>query len=161
MARNKQFAGFDMKGLGEVKRNLGKLSEAVRGKAEKAVLRAGAAPVRKAARRYALASQDSGLLRKALGSKVKTVRGKTTARIGVRGGFRGEVLRTDARTGKKRRVMANPVKYAHLVEYGTAHSAAKPFMVPAIEETKGQVVDAMAKGLEKHVSRTVERMRRA
>lgn len=33
--------------------------------------------------------------------------------------------------------LANPRKYAHLVEFGTIHSEARPFMIPSAEEQRG------------------------
>lgn len=102
------------------------------------------------ARAKALVPRDTGLLRKSLGRRVKTY-GKTgvaVAVIGPRVGFRKQ----RAEQGKKKLVKAgsgagrvmNPVKYAHLVEKGTAHSAARPFLRPALVALKDQARQIMA-----------------
>jgi HK97 gp10 family phage protein len=43
--------------------------------------------------------------------------------------------------------------YAHMVEYGTKHNTAKPFMRPAYEETKGTVVDIIGKEVKKTIEK--------
>src|SRR5262249_13600056 len=84
----------------------------------------------------------SGLLKKSLGRKVKVYRasGTVVAIIGPRTGFKQDVHRD----GRKVAVLANPTKYAHLVERGTRHSPARPFMRPAFESTKPEVQSAMS-----------------
>ena len=36
------------------------------------------------------------------------------------------------------------VFYGHMVEHGTSHSAPHPFLVPALEESRGEIVDLIA-----------------
>lgn len=73
--------------------------------------------------------QRYGLLKKSIGSKVRTNRktGDVYVVIGPRRGFKEQ--------GR------NPEKYAHLVEYGTRHSKAHPFLRPALIETKQQIIE--------------------
>lgn len=144
---------IEIKGLESIIRRLNSLPENLKKSGEKAALRAGGAPIRKAAKRRAKSSKDTGLLLKSIGLNVKTVKGITSVRVGPRKGFRQIVQRTDKRTGKKYEVMSDPSNYGHLVEYGTSHSTAKPFIRPAVDETKGEVLAAMAAGLEKHLIR--------
>jgi HK97 gp10 family phage protein len=33
--------------------------------------------------------------------------------------------------------------YGHLVEFGTSHTAARPFLTPALEESQGEVLKAL------------------
>jgi HK97 gp10 family phage protein len=40
--------------------------------------------------------------------------------------------------------LRNPTRYAHLVEKGTRHSAAKPFLRPAMIETQSEVFSKMS-----------------
>lgn len=124
---------------------------------EKAALRAGGVPIRKAAKANAQKSKDTGLLMRSIGLNVKTVKGFTSVRVGPRKGFRQAVERTDPRTGKKRIEMADPSNYSHLVEYGTSHSVAKPFIRPAADSAKGEVLAAMATGLSKHLARAAKK----
>ena len=37
--------------------------------------------------------------------------------------------------------------YGHLVEFGTVHSSAEPFLVPALEESKDQVAERVSEAL--------------
>lgn len=73
--------------------------------------------------------QRYGLLKKSIGSKVRTNRktGDVYVVIGPRKGFK--------ENGR------NPEKYAHLVEYGTRHSKARPFLRPALKESKQQIIE--------------------
>lgn len=47
------------------------------------------------------------------------------------------------RKGKHKPSRARPSKYAHFVEYGTEHSAARPYMRPAVDEKGAQAVETI------------------
>ena len=155
-------SAFKLHGMEGVRASLKRLPAELMKSAEKQVLRDGAKPVLSAAKgRVAVAD---GLLKKSLGVTVKKRRaGVMTSRIGPRSGFKGKSLGMKlSKKGKTKGTVterfANPVNYAHLVEYGTSHSAAKPFIRPAIEASKGEVVDAMAQGLEKHLTKVCAKL---
>lgn len=83
------------------------------------------------------------LLKKSIGQKVKTYKsGVVVGIVGPRKGFRAEIGKR-VRKGKKSNVgdpiYADPVNYAHLVELGTKHSKAQPFLRPALEESKDEI----------------------
>jgi len=138
-------------GIKEMNRALSRLPDEMKRSGETAVLRAGAKPILKSAKgRVAI---ESGLLKKSLGTNVKKVRGQTTARIGARKG-RGKEVERDGVT-----VFSDPTKYSHLVEYGTSHSSAKPFMRPAAESAGNEIVAAMAEGYEKYLHRAAKRIK--
>lgn len=141
-----------IEGAKAMEKALRRLPDDLKRSGETAVLRAGAKPINKAAK--AKVPSESGLLKKSIGINVKKVRGVRTARVGPRTG-RGAVV-----TRNGRQVFSNPTKYSHLVEYGTSHSAAQPFIRPAVESTKGEVVGAMATGYRKHLARTAARLRK-
>lgn len=92
-----------------------------------------------------------GLLKKSLGVAIRSYRGgeRLVAVIGPRAGFRvqvGTVVRGGIKSKPGDPIMADPVKYAHLVEFGHggAHPApAHPFLRPALDETGGEVMDAI------------------
>jgi len=140
-----------MVGVRDLSRALDRLPDELKRSAENAVLRAGAKPILGAAR--SKVAKASGLLKKSLGVNVKKMKGDTTARVGPRKGRGGKVKRGN------REVFQNPTKYSHLVEYGTSHSAAKPFIRPAVESTQGAVVGAMAAGLDKHLTKVVRKLK--
>lgn len=155
-------------GVREVQRTLDKLAPELMKSAERAVLRAGAKPILQAAKsKVPIVKKNGGLLKKSLGVNVKKVRGVTDARIGPRFGFRVSrgfaIARKDSKNrkkGERYEAFANPVKYSHLVEYGTSRTAAKPFIRPAVESASPKVVDAMADGLSKHLDRVAARLAR-
>lgn len=147
-------------GLRQLMRNLDALPAALKKSAETAVLRAGATPIQKAAKRNAKKFRDTGLLEKSIGLRVKAVKGEKSARVGPRAGMRQKVTRTNKKTGKTRTEIADPNKYSHLVEYGTSKAPAQPFIRPAVESTQGEVLDAMSVGLDKHLTRVAEKLKR-
>lgn len=144
-------------GMDSVRRNLRSLPKELMKSAETAVLRAGATPILKASK--SMVPKDSGLLKKSLGLRVATLKGQKSARVGPRTGMKQTVSRK-LPNGKTIQVLADPNKYSHLVEYGTSHSAAKPFIRPAIDQSEGQVIDAMAAGLDKHLDKVAAKLRR-
>ncbi len=85
---------------------------------------------------------STGLLRKSLGRKVKVYKGAVVGIVGPRKGFKIQVGVRMRGPNKGTPVYMDPVRYAHLVENGTSHSAAKPFLRPAFEATKGLIVTA-------------------
>lgn len=143
-------------GMKELQRAIERLPKELQRTVEASALRAGMGPVRKAARANLNKSKDSGLLQKSLGLTVrKTRRGQLTARVGARSGFTQMVTRK----GSSKPIKANPTKYAHLVEYGTSKSAAKPFIRPAIDSSEGQIIAEMAKGYDKGMTKVVKKIR--
>ena len=138
-------------GANAIAKALDKLPDELKKGGERRVLAAGAKPIVKAAR--GKVRKDSGNLKKSLGSKVKMIKGVRTARVGARTGF-GKMVERDGRM-----VYSKPTNYAHLVEYGTSRTAAKPFIRPAVDNTKNEVVQAMSEGLSKHLTSAVKRVK--
>lgn len=149
-----------IEGMDDMRRALTRLPAELRKAAQSSVLRAGGKPILK--HQKANAPVADGTLKKSLGIKLvgKRGEGKSTAKIGVRKGFKGKSLgtRTNA-AGVASERFADPSNYGHLVEFGTSHSAAKPFIRPAIDAAQGEVVNAMAAGLDKHLTRVTARLR--
>jgi len=92
-------------------------------------------PVSRSAK--ANAPRETGLLAKSIGRKTKVFKSGGTVQtvVGPRLGFKQMVTLPNGKT-----MLRNPFKYAHLVEFGTRHSAAKPFMRPALESNKGAII---------------------
>lgn len=132
-----------VEGAKEVLAAIGGLADKLKKKLlKKAVGEAGRLVLKRAKQ---LVPRDSGLLKKSLGRKVKVYRntGTAVAIVGPRKGFRQPVTRAKGRW-KPRTETADPIKYAHLIEQGTGHSQAKPFLRPAIEGQQQQIREAMA-----------------
>jgi HK97 gp10 family phage protein len=79
----------------------------------------------------------TGTLRKSIGAKVKSYpsRRVVVAIVGPRRGFRKDIEGVGT---------VDPVNYAHLVEFGSRRSQAKPFMRPAWDENVARIREAMA-----------------
>jgi HK97 gp10 family phage protein len=111
-----------------------------------------------AAKRHAEWSEDTGALKASIGIKVKPFR-KGNFIFGVVGPRKG-FERPDP-SGKGTR---NPVKYGHLVENGTSHSAPRAFMRPAFAETKDAMLNDLARvigeGVKKEAERQAKRKRK-
>ncbi|WP_309387522.1 HK97-gp10 family putative phage morphogenesis protein [Cerasicoccus frondis] len=115
-------------------------------------VRAGASVISKAAKQKARRFKRTGQLAKAIGvSKVKTYPGGAVfAAVGPRTGFKMIF------EGKP----VNPTQYAHLVEFGTAHSEAKPFLRPAFDLEQGRAIAASQLAAVKAVDKEVDRLRK-
>ena len=74
------------------------------------------------------------------GAKVIEARAKAT--VPVDEGDLRDAIHTERDGRMGARVVAGnaSVFYGHLVEHGGAHSAAQPFLVPAVESSKAEVV---------------------
>jgi len=129
-------------------RKLDSLPGKVHRKVVRQAVNKSATPLVKAARRNA--PRETGLLAKSMGKKLKSyfARGVVLSVLGPRKGQGKEVTLPDGATQYR-----DPVKYAHLVEFGTAHSPATGFMRRAYEEQKGPAMVAM----QSHIKTGIER----
>ena len=118
--------------------------------------------VAKAAKRFApreigtdeLGRARAGQLKKSMGQRVKTYsNGTVLAIIGPRHGFRKLIgIRTRGKD-KGNAVYYDPARTAHLIERGTSHSAAQPFLRPALESTREQVTQAIVETIQEGIER--------
>jgi HK97 gp10 family phage protein len=133
-----------------------KVFEQMPGAFQKRVLttaaRGGASVIRKAAQANLQANNSirTGLLLRAIALRVKAYKnGVIWAGVGVDKGVSG---RTDA----GRNIV--PGNYLHLVEFGTRHSRATPFLRPAADQSKAAVQDAVMKAAEKGLNREIKKL---
>lgn len=147
-------------GLEETIKRLDGLKRRVKNTILRKAMRRATAIVLKAARGNC--PKDTGLLRKSLGSKVKAYRqsGVVVGLVGPRKGFKQEVTRKGG--GK---MQADPVRYAHLVEFGRKEVTTtktvlsdgttvfgrsvrmvppRPFLRPAWDQNKAAVREVIA-----------------
>jgi HK97 gp10 family phage protein len=89
-----------------------------------------------------LAPIDTGTLRKSLVSKVKTSKNNTTGKIG---GSPDKVT-----VDGKQHVAW---RYLHLVELGTTHSKAQPFLAPALAQEKDKVYNLIAQKIQEGIAK--------
>lgn len=159
--------GIVLQGDKELERKLLGLEKKVFNKVIRGATERSMRPVRDEAKKRATDLKDTGLLAKSLGIKTKAYprKRKVISLVGPRKGFKRQVKRTitlpDGRVMHKTE-MANPVNYAHLVEFGTqAHSLgagsnirkglqfpgavhpgtqARPFLRPAFDSKESQIL---------------------
>lgn len=127
----------EVRGFKEIEALLKKLPEKTAEKVVNAALRSAANVIKKAAQDKA--PVRTGALKKSLAVELdKSTKTGTTARIGA-----------------KRKI----AWYAHIVEFGSSHSAARPFLRPAFDETQGKVMQKLAKQLLSGIFREAEKLR--
>lgn len=148
---------FKMDGFDQLEKSLSKIPKELRDGVERTALRAGAKPIEKRAK--AGVPVASGLLQKSIGVAVKKNKsgsnaGNLSARVGARTGFK-EVQMVNGQPVEK-----DPVKYAGIVEYGTATMPARPFIRTAVESSRGEVMSGLAKGYESGMKRIVRKIKK-
>lgn len=151
-------AKAEVEGLRELVLALDHLKNAVRNRILRKAVGDGARIIAKAAKQKAPVRSKADapsnitplkLLKKSIGSKVKVYRnsGKVVGIVGPRTGFKTQIG-SRVRKGKKSKpgdpIYENPTNVAHLLELGTKRSRARPFLRPALDQSKEQVKTAMA-----------------
>ena len=152
MSKNTSSVGIEFKGLKELNRAIQRLPEELQKRAYRSVITTGARVIARHARKN-ISTERTGLLKKSIGVKAIVFKGANSGALAI--------------IGPKRRVQGEykgkrviPANYSHLVEYGTSHSAAKPFIRPAIDSSKSEVMTKMAAGLNRFMTRAVASARR-
>ena len=109
----------------------------------KKALTTAAGPVMFREKQNARRNRDSGLLADSIFVTVKVDRaGEATANIRP-SGKRVVVMQTEP-DGTKRQVRTRASAYAHVVEFGSKHVAARPFVRPAVDQSLPEVEAAFA-----------------
>jgi len=124
---------FSLTGLDKMLSRLDKLDKKIKRTTLTKAIRAACKPIIKAAR--SKVRKRTGLLKKGLGVKLWR-KGMGSGIMGIIGPRRGVGKTVD---GKE--VM--PVKYAHLVEFGTSKAPAHPFLRPALNQQRSVATAAM------------------
>lgn len=105
-------------------RRMDTMSSVAQRRIARPAIRQAAGEIRKLAKRYA--PRETGLLKKSIKSKLVTKRGTIIAVVGPARGMKDPDTKRD------------PANYAHLVEFGTQHSQAQPFLRPAFDGTPSE-----------------------
>lgn len=145
--------GVDLKlrGSVELAQALRSLGEDVRRRAMRPAVLAASRVVRKRAKEIAESKglKQTGALIRNIAHKVDiNDETKVYVNIGVRHGRRF----ADMQRKRGRSVVDDPY-YWHFHEFGTSKMAARPFLRPALEESKQAALDAMAKSLRARLKR--------
>ncbi len=140
-------ATVKIEGLEALKKELKKLGEKKAKNIMVSGLRAGANDFKKTAK--SLVPVDKGTLKKSLTVKkrktnknfIKFSMGWTQQKKGAEGSIVG---------GKN---VKHDAYYAHIVEYGSIHQAAQPFIRPTFDTKKSSVTDAITKQIAKRIEK--------
>jgi HK97 gp10 family phage protein len=102
------------------------------------------------------------------GAKLIVDEAKRLVPVGRTGNLRDSIIaQRQRRTGEDQRVIligfdkdapGSPSSRAHLVEFGTAHSAAKPFMRPAMDSQAANALGEMGKVLARGITREARKL---
>jgi HK97 gp10 family phage protein len=125
---------------------LKELGVAAANRIARSALNRGATPVVKRARELAPTPGDpddpyaTGRLKKAITKRLRRAR---------RGSDKQEILIGIERPRSR---------VVHLLEFGSAHQSAEPFLRPALDETKGEVIEAMREAMETGIKRERQKL---
>lgn len=158
-------------GLPELRDNIDKLSTEISGPSIKTALRAGANVIRDRAKANAIKLDDpstpeniSKNIVTSWGRKETQATGNMTMRVGIMGGagrVRGERLKKGQVAVKGRNAnTSNPggdTRYWRMLEFGTKHMAARPFMRPAMNTSASQAFSTFATALERAINRNIKK----
>lgn len=143
---------FNLFGASELEKVFEALPARFRDRVVATAVRAGASTLRKAARQNIVSdgSVRTGMLWRSIAVKVKRYNSRGVIWAGV--GADRKIVGTDE-NGKR----IVPANYLHLVELGTAHSRARPFLRPALDANRtkifGDIQAAARKGLAREIAK--------
>ena len=164
-----------LSGFMELDKALQRLPDELSLVAEANALREGAKPIKRevTARAPTGDREHPGLLKESIGLTVRKTKRKTisanryTARVGPRTGFKkslgtriAKVTKGKRKKGQPYEAFKDPVKYAHLVELGTSHSAADPFIRTGTAAAEPEVINGLVKGYSKGLDKAVAKLRK-
>lgn len=168
------FMHFNSRGFNELAEEVASLKKSIRSKVLKRAMQEGIKPLRKNGRStyQSVARIRTGALRQSLGTRrpkrlsggvwysiykprpefkaVKSVQ-KRAAKISVRSRGGG---REPGNVGGN----IKPIKYAHLVEFGTKRSRAFPYMDTTFQRSKSQIDRGIIKGIDAEMNKVLSRM---
>lgn len=173
-----------IEGIEQALKNLSELTRTVRNKILRKAINGSSRLILNAAK--ALVPKGNGMLKKSLGIRVQTYRasGTVVGIIGPRTGYKKTRQgKQQTAFGKKiKETGQNPAKYAHLVEFGRAEVRPskkkvlsdgstiygtvarsvppRPFLRPAFEQTRGAVVDLMAKLIDEELKKAAKALKK-
>lgn len=132
---------FRVEGLRELEENLERISKAQGKSASRKAMKAALKPTLDLAKR--LVPVNEGELKKSL---------RITDKLNKRQSKRNRKQRGDLQM-----FVGAHTPYAHLQEFGTKHHGAKPFMRPAWEATKNQVMDIVKVKLWENIQKQIQK----
>lgn len=147
---------LDQASINAVKKSLDALPKELRKAAERSVIRAGANIVLKEAR--ARVPVKTGILKKSLSVTVNSFKGNISAKIGPKSGYRYPKNKTGRRHKSKKGRRIDAQEVAFYLETGTPNMPAQSFIRPALEASKGKILEAMTSGLDRHLTKVAAKL---
>jgi len=153
-------------GLKELNRKLEQFTVKTQKSMITSALRAAAKPIQAAAKQNAQRTRhpSSGALSQSIGIKAKRLRGSAAvsslwvapirtdkSAVSQYAGFYGGASVSSVNAG---------IRHGHLVELGTKHSAARPWLRPALDQNKDRAVSIFKTTLAKRIDREVRKINR-
>lgn len=164
-------------GLSELDRALGNLSKATARNVLKRTLAKAAEPIRDEAKRLAPVRPGSGRLRDSImiSTKVKNKVGNAEYSAAMRAGLGKEAARSALLAARKAgkgtgsfvEVYVGPargagvIRYAHIVEFGSIHTAMQPYMRPAWDAQKDAALNIIKTELRDQIMAAARRVGRS
>lgn len=144
-------------GAKEIEALLKQMPERIAKKVTVGALRAGAGVIARQARANVRAnpSIDSGLLARNITSRARKRSKKGAAVVSV--GIARKAAQV-VRKGRTKATKASPSRYAHLVEFGTEHSRAEPFLRPALDEKGSEAIARIGEAMGKGIAREARKL---
>lgn len=139
-------------GAKDIEALLKRLPERVAKNVTTGALRSGAAVIARQARANVRnnPSVDSGMLVRNITSRARknSKQGSAVVSVGI-----ARKTAMVIRKGRKKTTKASPARYAHLVEFGTEHSPAEPFLRSALDQKGEEAILRIGEALGKGVAR--------
>jgi HK97 gp10 family phage protein len=116
---------------------------------------------------------SKNVLRRALTHAAEPVEKSAQQRVQKRTGKLGASIRVGTRLSKRQRkaaaetktgvevyVGAGPLPHAHMLEFGTAHSAPEPYLRPAVDANGKRMIEIFRNDLKAEIAKAVQRLQR-
>ena len=145
-------------GLAEARAQLADLGDLVENRVLRRALLGSALVVKQ--KISANAKRDSGNLAKSI--RVKIQRNMKAAKVTahIRPSGKINIIESTGPDGKKRSRAVRASNYAHLVEFGSKHVPARPFVRPAVESTESERNAAFMREVEKGIDKELKKRAR-
>lgn len=144
-------ATMALKGHKKLQREFRRLSGATQRRIVRRPLAAALTPILKAAKREV--PKQTGSLKKSIGKVVRMFKGAVWGGVGPRTG--GEFAYVDDQGNRH-----VPANYAHLIEFGTMNTPAKPFLRSAYDKTRTIAFRILASGIMSNLRKEIAKARK-
>lgn len=147
-------------GLAEARAQLADLGEAVEMRVLRRATTAAGGVIKNKIVAGAKRVEDSGLLADSIRMHVKVDRKLAKVQVHIRPAGKPVMVAQTGPDGVKREKRTRASAYAHLVEFGSKHVPARPFVRPAVESTEAERNAAFTREVEKGIDKELKKRAR-